>query len=369
MKAPQGHRLLKGPLCLAGALALCLAALLFSACGVKSPPYPAEATLPNKVEELNHRVTEEGEVIISWRAPKLNMVGRPLKDLGGFEILLAEYPLDEHYCQSCPHQYRPVDRLSPLDPPPGLELASGPYQWRYPLKDNHVYRFRVLALSSSGASHPAAWSETIVWSLPGPEKAPSLNLRLSDRLVELSWPKPAAGYAVELQKRVGEGSWAPVSGLEPASGRYQDAAVNYEQDYSYRARLCRQAEASSIPGPWSEEKKVRVIDLTPPPPPGHLSAGLAQGGVQLRWESLEPDPDLAGYRVYRRLSGEEEFTLLNKRLLTVNSFFDPIVLDWETTARYRVTSVDRSPRANESQPSPGADVMLDPYVEPPERPQ
>jgi fibronectin type 3 domain-containing protein len=72
-------------------------------------------------------------------------------------------------------------------------------------------------------------------------------------------------------------------------------------------------------------------------------------GVELRWE-LSPAPDVAGYRVYRRSSGEEKFTRLTPELLKKPYFVDAQVRRGQTY-HYSVTAVDDSPRANESLPS------------------
>lgn len=344
-------------------------ALTAVSCGVKTPPYPSAATLPDKVVGLSQTITDKGEVILNWQPPKNNMVGRHLKSIGGFEIEMAEYRLDEYYCETCPHEYRGVDLIPALSPPPGLELNPGPYTWRRQMKMNHVYRFRVAGVGTNGGVHPQAWSETVVWSVPAPGALPGFSAGLGDKAVNIGWSRPGAGYQAEIEKRGVDGEWAPLTGLDPKSGAYSDFNVEYEKSYAYRGRLAKLKEGSSIPGPWSRDTIVRVIDVTPPPPPGYLDAALAPGGVQLKWESVSADPDLAGYRVYRRISGENGFTELTRGLLKTNTFFDPITLQPYVYVRYQVTSVDGSPRANESLPSPGADVLLDPYVEAPERPE
>ena len=342
--------------------------LIAVSCGVKTAPYPAAATLPNKVLNLSQAITDTGEVILTWNTPENNMVGRPLKDLGGFEIEMAEYLLDEYYCETCPHQFRKVDLVPTLSPPPGLSLAPGPYSWRHQMKMNHVYRFRVAGVSPNGGVHPQAWSETVVWSVPAPGALPGFSVALGDKAVNIGWSRPSAGYQAEIEKQRPDGEWTALTGLEHKSGAYSDLAVEYEKSYTYRGRLTKLKEDSSIPGPWSREITVRVIDVTPPPVPGYIDAALAKGGVQLKWESVAADPDLAGYRVYRQISGEAGFTEISG-LLKTNAFFDPIRLTPDVTVRYQVTSVDASPRANESLPSPGADVLLDIYAESPQRPE
>jgi len=299
----------------------------------------------------------------------MNMVKRPLKAIGGFAIEMSENTVSETYCEGCPHQYKRVDEVPAATPSPGLVLAPGPYYWRTKVAENHVYRFRVSSMSPGGGIHPQAVAETVVWVMPDPGPLPGFSAVMGDKSVELGWKRPEKGYRAEIEKGVPGGGWALVTGLDPASGRFNDLAVEYEKTYVYRGRLARLRGDSSRPGPWSREITVKVIDVVPPNPPGYLDAALAQGGVKLSWESLAFDPELAGYRVYRQLSGESGFTRVSPALLKVNTFFDPIAFQAGVTARYQVTAVDKSPRANESRPSPGSDVYLDPPVEPMPRPE
>jgi fibronectin type 3 domain-containing protein len=88
---------------------------------------------------------------------------------------------------------------------------------------------------------------------------------------------------------------------------------------------------------------------TPPPPVTNVLVVATSQGVELRWE-LSPAPDVAGYRVYRRSSGEEKYTRLTPELLKKPYCVDGQVSRGQTY-HYYVTAVDDSPRANESLPS------------------
>lgn len=211
-------------------------------------------------------------------------------------------------------------------------------------------------------------SEVTVWAVGSPGQI-SFSASLGDKAVELGWSRPGRGYTAEVEKRRADSEeFRSIKGLDPASGRFSDYEVDYEKSYTYRARLIRLKEGTQAQGPWSVERTIKVIDVTPPPAPGYLDAALATGGVRLSWESVGFDPDLAGYRVYRQLDGESGFSQVGPALLKENSFFDPIRLTPGGLARYKVTSVDKSPRANESLSSPTVDVYLDPPIEAVPRP-
>lgn len=346
---------------------LALAMLFVLACGVKTDPYPAEAILPGPVSGLSQFISDQGELVLSWRAPAENMVGRPLSSLGGFAIEMSDNAANEIYCETCPHRYARVDEVPAMTPPPGLAVAPGPYTWRHSLTQGHVYRFRVLSVAKNGGIHPASAATATVWAISAPSALASFNVALRDKAVDIIWPRPTAGYTAQVEK-LQDGQWRAIPDIESASGRYLDLHVDYEQSYSYRGRLVSQKGQTLALGAWSSEQTVKIVDRTPPNPPGYLDAALAANGVLLNWESLAFDPDLAGYRVYRRLTGEDTFTRLSG-LLRENTFFDPIGLNPDIRAEYQVTSVDASPAANESESSPTAGVILEAPVTAEPRPQ
>jgi fibronectin type 3 domain-containing protein len=91
---------------------------------------------------------------------------------------------------------------------------------------------------------------------------------------------------------------------------------------------------------------VTPIKITPPGAPVGFVAIPLKEGMELSWRK-NPEPDLLGYYVYRRESGEEEFKRLNESPLTQETYLDTdVVLGHEY--EYAVTAVDNSPRKNES---------------------
>jgi hypothetical protein len=201
---------------------------------------------------------------------------------------------------------------------------------------------------------------------PGP--LPWLRAAADDLSVALSWPEPPGGLAVEVQRSEGGG---PFKALGPEPGGRVDTMVSYGGRYAYRARLVRVAGETRMPGPWTEAAGVLVEDTSPPPPPGRLDAAVGPDGIRLAWESLAGRGDVAGYRLYRSEAGSGSFTRLGG-LLTGNVYTDRTAAS-SRSWRYRVTAVDDSPRANESAPSPEAEVFSESAEEAgaavPERPE
>jgi penicillin-binding protein len=98
----------------------------------------------------------------------------------------------------------------------------------------------------------------------------------------------------------------------------------------------------------------RPEKLTPPAPVLGLVAAATEKGIELRWQAGR-EPDLAGYRVYRRSLAEPQFRLLTPQLNTQAYFVDRETFKG-VTYYYSVTAVDKSPRANQSLPSEPVEI-------------
>lgn len=328
-----------------------LAFLGATACGVKTHPWPEMVTLPSAVENLSQVLDSEGRLWLTWNTPKTNMAGRPLRVLDHFEVWGVDYDLAS-FCQGCPTRPVKIAEVYLEAPAPGRDVFEGPYVWETRIRPGRVYVYRVAGFSSRGAVNPGAWTETVVWSLEPPGALAGFSAESDDLSVMLNYSPPGGDLMVEVQRRRGRGPWET---LDPARDGRVDTSVSYGEAYDYRARLVRVREGTKVPGPWTTETSLRIEDTLPPPPPSYLDAGLSPEGVRLVWESLAERGDVAGYRLYRQEVGSGGYRPLGD-LTDSNVFVDRSAATGRSY-RYRVTAVDTSPRANESAPSPEAEVL------------
>jgi fibronectin type 3 domain-containing protein len=212
---------------------------------------------------------------------------------------------------------------------------------------------------------------------PVPERIASVEARVTESAIELSWPAPArtsagdplngvAGYRVYraeidpsaasssvqgLPQGKGESHFAPLSFTE--TNGYRDSSFSFDHTYVYVVRSIIQVEGNELESSDSQPVTVTPRDTFPPAPPQGLVAALLPGSaagtvvVDLSW-SINLETDLAGYRVYR---SEQEGT--RGQLLTPDLLPTPAVRDTSVQPGHRywytVTAVDRA--GNESAPS------------------
>ncbi|MDR1083766.1 MAG: hypothetical protein LBP22_02650 [Deltaproteobacteria bacterium] len=351
-------------LCLLSALGL---VFFISACGVKTHPYPESATLPGPVRNLAQSQDDRSQLWLTWLSPLFNAAGRPLRSIDHFEVWGADYE-KRGFCDGCPVSYRKLAEVYMKPPAPGLNINEGPYQWVTTVKPDRVYRFKVAGFSGRGAVNQDSWEEITVWGQKNPGGLMNFRAVSDDLAVRLSWPEPRGEISVEVQKQSPGGDWQVLDLTGSQPGAVTDLDVVYGQTYIYRARLTAREGQSSVPGPFTSEIRVRVEDLLPPRPIGFLDASPAPNGVSLRWENLSLEESIAGYRVYRRRAQDSGFILISG-LIKTNTYLDTGIMP-EETVFYRVTSVDNSPSANESRPSPEVSVLTVNQTEPePVRPE
>jgi fibronectin type 3 domain-containing protein len=228
----------------------------------------------------------------------------------------------------------------------------------------HRYTYVVVALDEKGRPSPPS-NRVVVSLLAAPVTPPRLEAQPGDAQVRLTWDAPptlADGspapadlvYDVFRATTPGTPAGRPLN-LEPVAERpYVDLAVQNDVTYYYavRARL-------GPGGPQSGPSAVATAtpeDATPPAQPRGLVAVLAGPSVRLAWQAV-PDPDVAGYVVYRSTTAGRGHERLTATPQAGTTYVDTDVRPGQTYF-YVVTAVDRSKRANESVPSQEASVTL-----------
>lgn len=110
----------------------------------------------------------------------------------------------------------------------------------------------------------------------------------------------------------------------------------------------------------SDKGGLPEVDMVPPNPPVAVSVEILDqeiygGWVRITW-APNPEPDLAGYRVYKSSYKDGPFALVSESLIRCPWYYDNVV-PMEVTY-YRVTSVDNS--GNESAYSATTGVYWNP---------
>jgi len=318
--------------------------ILAAGCGIKKPPVPWETIVPKRIVDLA-AVPREGRLLLEWTSPKENTDKSVLTDLAEFQILRSEGVLIAGECRGCGEKPKVVYEMK-LD---SKEEVKGKKMSIF-FEDQEarkVYVYQVVSTNRRG--HPSAPSNpvSVYWDY-SPQSPRMVRGERGDKRVDLHWEpvEGATGYNIF---RRGEEEVFPIKPLnkELLTGTsYTDLNVENEKRYFYSVRAVRRVVKTDIEGKGSLDIPVTPTDLVPPSSPVRLVTVPLKDGIELNWRRNQ-EPDLLGYYVYRRKSGEGEFKRLNESPLTKETYLDTSV-ELEQDYEYTVTAVDHSVRKNES---------------------
>jgi hypothetical protein len=358
--------------------------LMAAGCGAPGEPVPPSPPVPVAIRDLAAHQAGDG-VRLSFTLPFNTISGGKLSAPPAVEILRGAVKPDGsadmksfRVVYTIPgalvENYRANGRVIFTDPIAPEETKSHPGG---PL----AYAVRTRA-SQKRASADSNFVSLRVFPVPAP--IASIEARVTESAIELTWPVPAAtaagesvatinGYKIyrsethpaasassppELPADKLETRAALLASVETNS--FRDTSMVFDHTYIYIVRSVIQAEGSELESSDSQPVTVTPRDTFPPATPQGLGAallpGLAPGTllVDLSW-SINLETDLAGYHVYR---SEQEGT--RGQLVTPDLLPTPAVRDTSVVPGHRywytVTAVDRA--GNESPPCAPVDVNV-----------
>ena len=343
-------------------------------CGAPGEPTPPSPPVPQAILDLSAKQLGDG-VLLVFTMPGKGTLGERLPQVPGFEVLRGTQRDDgtpdprtfrvvdtvpgalvSRYQQRGQVQF--VDPVSPTDP----QLLS-----RWPL----IYRVRTFV----SAKHPSPNSQDVAVRLyPVVEAIGALDAVVTEQGIQLKWPAPARTSSGEALAGVKEyhvyrGELNGTPGAIPAAqsaqspwksplqqlgtsgtNEYLDSAFDYGKTYAYVVRSAIDSPAGPLESSDSPQAVVTPKDTFPPAAPQDVVAAIQPGAgtgsplVELSW-SINVEPDLAGYRVYRSAEEGGKPSLLTLNLLPSPAYRDTSVQTGQHYW-YTVTAVDQA--GNES---------------------
>lgn len=343
-----------------------LVALTLVGCGKTGPPVAPERRLPVAVSDLSG-VIEGQALVLAWTGPGTRVDGSRLKDLTLFRIYRREEAGDGEPKSAILSWGKVVgyDELATIrlaSPAPAVVEGSR-VTWTDPAKlaVGHRYVYVVTAVDSIGRSS-APSARLVVRFLAAPRPPEGLTAKAGEGQVRLAWAPPAAlvdgsalpgplSYEV-LRAPSADGPFVPATPEPVPTPDFTDRGLTNEQPYYYRVRAVRSEAGTRARSEPSQIATATPAKVTPPSPPKNLVAVPSLDAVRLAWDA-SPEPDVAGYLVYRAVAPGADFVRLTPTLITRTTYTDRTV-ERGKTYLYVVTAVDRASRPNESARSASA---------------
>ena len=353
-----------------------------SGCGAPGEPQPPSPPIPVPITDLTAHQHGNGVQLV-FTLPSRTISGQRLAEPPAMEIFRGSlkpsgspdnksFKLVYTIPGALANAHTAEEKIQFTDPLPPEDLRIRP---------GAMYAYRVRTRASK--KKDSADSNTVVAKVyPVAERIASLDARVTQNAIELSWPVPAvagaesagetlAGYHVyrgELETTalnpasgdLSQAKWkSPPSLLSPVpSNSYRDTLFDFGKTYAYQVRSVVIAEGIPVESDDSAPAIVTPRDTFPPAVPQNVVATQIPGAdgvlVDLSW-SISVESDFAGYRVYRSEKQDERGQPVPMELLFSPSYRDSTVQPGHRYW-YAVTAVDRA--GNESAPSEPAAVDL-----------
>jgi hypothetical protein len=340
--------------------------------------------VPQAIADLTAKQAGDG-VLLTFTMPTKSTLGERLQQVPTLEVLRGTLRAD---ATPDPKSFRVVDTV------PGTLVARysqrGQVQFIDPvspadpqLHAGQSFVYRVHTLFST--KHPSPDSKDVTLHLyPVAERISAMEASVTEQGINLKWQPPTRTSTGEPLSAVQEyhvyrGELDPattnLAANDPLQAKwkspllqlgattatdYRDSGFDYGKTYAYLVRSVIGSPAGALESSDSPLAIVTPKDTFPPAAPQGIVAAIQPGAtlgsvaVELSW-SINVEPDLAGYRVYR---GEQEGArgaLLTPELLPSPAYRDNSVQSGQRYW-YTVTAVDRS--GNESASSLAAAVEV-----------
>ncbi len=348
-------------------LVLAVSALsLAPTCGKRKPPLPPIERIPQRTEELSG--SQRGnQIILTWPAPRRNANEGSVQSIRRVDVYrVAEKPLaplpmteDEFAARATlvgSVTYDEIKKaganLTYIDT---LELAGEPGRLRYAIRYVNAAGQRA-AFSNFFRMEPSAKvAEPPTIITTGKEKsetALTITWEAPKRNIDESTPVNLLGY--NIYRTTGS---QPAAGQKPlnqepiTATQYQDKTFKFGEKYQYVVRsVSLGTEARPVESLDSNSVALSQADDYPPSAPVKASAVAAAGRISMFWPA-NPEPDVAGYLIYRSTDpnlAQNRWTLLTPAVYTRTTFADDNV-EAGKTYYYYVIAVDNA--GNRSDPS------------------
>ncbi len=360
--------------------------LMAGGCGAPGEPVPPAPLVPVAIKDLAAHQAGDG-VQLAFTLPTNSVTGDRLSEPPAVEILrglvkpdgsadVKSFRVVYKIPGALVENYRAADgRIIFTDPIAPEETKAHPGG-----TVGYVVRTRASQKRASGDSNVVS-----LRLFPVPAPIASVQARVTESAVELSWTPPSATAAGEpinkiTSYRIYRSEIRPSTPAPPAQTQefpqgkpelnavflasseteiFRDTSFVFDHTYVYTVRSVIQIEGNELESSDSQPVTVTPRDTFPPATPQGLVAALLPGSapgtfvVDLSW-SINLETDLAGYRVYKSEQEGARGQLVTPDLLPTPALRDTSV---EPGRRYwySVTAVDRA--GNESPPS--APVAVD----------
>ena len=319
---------------------LALAALFLTSCGYIGDPLPPLANIPGPVEDLA-AVQRGGTLIAHFTIPPLTTEQKPVPRPITLDLRIGTNPSDHFDANEWSSHARHI--VTPV--------INGPLAtYQIPAADWVGKEVLIAVRVTAANGKQNNWSNIVILPVVAPPPVPqAVTPTATAQGVRVTWSAPAGNFRVFRKEESGE--YALASTVQKTE--WVDAATEFGKHYSYLIQTIVPVDNSRFAeSELSAEASITPVDTFPPAVPSGLRGDPAPSSIELAW-NRSPEPDLAGYRIYRAV-GNGAF----ERLAEVSQLpaYSDRAVEPAKTYRYAISAFDHS--GNESPRSAPVEAAL-----------
>jgi hypothetical protein len=366
-------------------LSFVLGALLLG-CGSPQVPTPRHAIVPVAVTNLSAHQADD-TVVLNFMLPTISTDQQPLSEMPSVYIYRdvagqaaasnrgkkrsAKGQLIDSIPADALSQYQKNGQIEFLDKlEPNELLSSTGTQISYSVRT-----------SISTGKESAGSNSAVLRVYPPPSSVRDLRVTLTETALVLDWNAPQAvnaqaqHYEFMIYRAEVDPATSEAAVLDPSKAKlvgspallaqtteteYRDTSYQFGSTYFYTIRASVQIGTEKVESADAAPVVLTARDIFPPVVPEGLEAitipevNGRPASIELTW-SINTEPDLAGYNIYRSEEPGVAGLKLNMELLSAPTFHDMSIVPGNTYF-YRVGAVDKA--GNESALSSAVEVKL-----------
>ncbi len=352
---------------------------LFSSCGKKGSISPPLIKIPQKIKSF--AAAQQGmKIILMWSNPTTYIDGNPLEEISKIEVWLAEEEKEptqegDHVIETslAEKEFREkaklvatieMEKFSEYITEEGGE--SEEFRYEFPisqeqiLSKKYIFGLRILDIKKreSDFSKFLAIEPRILPLAPRNLRSEVFEDRIAiswdppEKNIDQSSPAKVKGYNIYRSEKKEKPQLLNSSLLN--ENNYDDIDFLFENEYQYLVRASATDSSPFLESDDSEVLKVLAKDKFAPEPPAGLVSITGEDYISLSWNENREE-DLAGYRVWRKKEGQEDYILLTSESIQENTYRDTEV---EKNKRYYYSITALDELGNESQKSMEVSEMI-----------
>ncbi|MFO7980008.1 MAG: fibronectin type III domain-containing protein [Candidatus Aminicenantes bacterium] len=309
-------------------------------CGKKGPIMPPIKKIPQEVKI--QEVFQRGDkIIVEWKNPQSYLDGSALTEISKADIWIYQKPYEKESEQVVdPKVFKKqavlYQSIQSPDFPEFIETddkESPVYRYEITIKPpdygNTLFFLGIRVVDHKGKKSeipkPIAVQARIVPCSPS-----GLKAQAELKSVKLEWESPekntdgsspACVKGYNLYRSSNESHFNLINDELIKETNYEDEGIIFGEEYEYFVRSSASEEPPFLESENSESVSVTVKDTIPPDAPEDLIIIAVHDRITLTWNRVK-DNDLKGYKVWRRIKGDEKFILLTSECIKENIFYD-----------------------------------------------